>query len=178
MNTDEKLTNITEDLKAFTETITSMMDQTKNSELSPSQKDTSNPLYPITAVPDNRRAPPMDGRHYTKIGGMWNLKHEISSPKFYELLIKTELKGDTDMGIKNFYNHIKICLNALNRPQKDLFPGYQYIKRHSEFAEYFIQDHDHPSYSCNVQIHTSLIHSLLVAISNETCVKSFMAHQA
>ena len=42
-----------------------------------------------TLVPYNRRAPPLDGGDSTKICGMWTLKHEISSPKFYELLIKT-----------------------------------------------------------------------------------------
>ena len=59
----------------------------------------------------------MGGVQTTKIGGMWNLKHEISSPKFYELIIKTGLKGDTDLDIKNFYNHINMCLNAVTRIQ-------------------------------------------------------------
>ena len=79
MNTDEKLTNITEDLKVLTKTITSMMDQTKNPKFSSSQKDTSNPPDPITMVPTNNRATPLDGGHYTKIGGMWTVKHDISS---------------------------------------------------------------------------------------------------
>ena len=39
-------------------------------------------------VSDNRRATPLGGVHTTKIGGMWNLKHYIRSPTFYELLIK------------------------------------------------------------------------------------------
>ena len=72
-------------------------------------------MDPTNVVPDNRRAPPLDGEHSTKIGGMWTLKHEIRSPKFYELLIKTELKGDTALDLNNFYNHIKTCLNAVNR---------------------------------------------------------------
>ena len=54
---------------------------------------------------------------------MWTLKHEISSPKYYEILIKTELKRDTALDIKNFYNHIKIYLNAVTRLRKDLLPG-------------------------------------------------------
>ena len=87
--TDEKLTNITEDLKVLTVTITSMMDQTNNSKLSPSQKDTSTPPNPTTIVLANSRAPPLYRGHFTKIGGMWNLKHETSSPKLYELIIKT-----------------------------------------------------------------------------------------
>ena len=66
-------------------------------------------------VPDNKRSPPLEGVHYTKIGGMWTLKHEISSPKFYELLIKTEIKGDTALDLNNFYNHTKLCLNVVTR---------------------------------------------------------------
>ena len=75
---------------------------------SPTQKDTSTPPEPTNVVPVNRRYTPLEGGHSTKIGGMWTLKHEISSPKFYELLIKTELKGDTALDLKNFYNHIKM----------------------------------------------------------------------
>ena len=66
-------------------------------------------------VPTNMRDPPLDGEKSTKIGGMWNLKHEISSPIFYELLTKTELKGDAALDLNNFYNHINICLNAVTR---------------------------------------------------------------
>ena len=75
----------------------------------------------------------MDWVNYTKIGGMWNLKYEIISPKFYEILIKTELKGDTALDIKNFYNHINTCLNAVTRLREYLLPGYQSIKRNSDF---------------------------------------------
>ena len=46
---------------------------------------------------------------------MFNLKLDIRSPKFYKLLIKTETKGDTDLDIKNFYNHINMCLNEMTR---------------------------------------------------------------
>ena len=129
-------------------------------------------------VPANRRAPILEGGHSTKIGEMWTLKHEISSPKFYEILIKTELKGYTDIYLKNFYNHIKMCLNTMTIIREDLLPGYQSIKRKSEFEEYFIPDRDHPSYSLNVHIYTSLGHSLLVAMTNDTCVKSSMASQS
>ena len=109
---DEKLTNIIENLKFLT---VFMMDQTNNSELSPSQKYTLTPLEPNNLVLSNRRDPPLDGGDSTKIGGMWTLKHEISSPKCYELLIRTELKKYTALDIKNFYNHIKICLNVVTR---------------------------------------------------------------
>ena len=112
LKTDQKLTYITENLKVFT---TFMMDQTNNQKLSPAQKDTSTPPDPTTMVPDKIRATPLGGGHYTKIGGIWTLKHEISPPKFYEILIKTELKGDTDLDIKNFYNNIKMCFNAMTR---------------------------------------------------------------
>ena len=92
----------------------------------------------------------MDGVHSTKIVGMWTIKHDISTPRFYELLINTDIKGDTGMDLKNFYNHIKICLNEVTRLQEYLLPGYHYIKRHSKFAEYFISYRDNPSYYWNV----------------------------
>ena len=67
-------------------------------------------------VLDNKRNLPLEYGHSTKIGGMWNLKHEIRSQNFYELLIKTELKGNTALDLKNFYNHIKMYINAVTRP--------------------------------------------------------------
>ena len=73
------------------------------------------PPDPTTTVQTNRRDPPLEGGIPENIGGMWTLKYEISSPKFYELLIKTELKGDTAMDLKNFFNHIKMSLNAVTR---------------------------------------------------------------
>ena len=90
-------------------------------------------MYPTTTVQSNRRAPPLEGGHSTNISGMWTLKHEISTTKLYELLIKTELKGDTAIDLKNFFNHIKMSLNAVIRLIEDLLPDYQSIKRHSEF---------------------------------------------
>ena len=55
---------------------------------SPTHKDPPKPPYPTTVFPDNRKVPPLDSGQSKKIGSMWTLKHEISSPKFYELLIK------------------------------------------------------------------------------------------
>ena len=130
MKTDKRLTQITENLQVLTAFI---MDQTNIQKYSPTQKDTLTPLDPNTVVPNNRRAPPLEGEHSTKIGGMWTLKHEINSPKFCELLIKTELKGDTALDLKNFFNHINMCLNAVTRLREYLLPDYQSIKRHSEF---------------------------------------------
>ena len=82
------------------------------------------------------------------------------------------------MDINNFFNQIKMCLNVVNRLREDLLPDYQSIKIHSECEEYFFPDRNHLSYSWNVQIYTSLGHSLLVEMTNYTCVKSSMAPQS
>ena len=82
------------------------------------------------------------------------------------------------MDLNNFFNHIKMCLNAVTRIREDLLPDYHTIKIHSEFEEYFVSDRNHPSYSWNVQIYTSLGHSLSVAMTNDTCVKPSMTPQA
>ena len=50
---------------------------------SPKDQDTD------TVVLANKKSPPLEGGNSTKIGGMWTLKHEIGSRKFYELLINT-----------------------------------------------------------------------------------------
>ena len=110
-----------------------MMDQTNIYKSSPNLKDKSTPPDPTTVVPENKRDPPLEGGDSTKIGGMWTLKHDISSPKFYELLMKTELKGDTAMDLRDFYNHINMCLNAVTRIREDLLPSYASIRRHSNF---------------------------------------------
>ena len=86
MKTDEKLTQLTESFNNFT---AFMMDQTNHSKSSQTHKDTSTPPDPTTVVSANNRGPPLEGGHSTKISDMCNLKHEISSLKFYELLIKT-----------------------------------------------------------------------------------------
>ena len=75
----------------------------------------------------------MDGGQSMKICGMWTLKHMIISTKFYELIINTELKVDTALDINNFYNHINMCLDVVNRLQEDLLPAYHPIKIHSDF---------------------------------------------
>ena len=132
IKTDEKLIQLTENLQFLTAL---MMDKTNNYKPSPSQRDTLPPTEPNTVVPTNRRDLPLEGGHYTKIGGMWTFKLEISSSKFYEILIKTELKGDTTMDLKNFYYHINMCLNAVTRLREYLLLDYQSIKRHSNFEE-------------------------------------------
>ena len=66
--------------------------QINNFKYFPNHDDSLNPPDPTTVVPGKKRDLPLDGVHYTKICGMWTLKHDIRSPKFYELLIKSELK--------------------------------------------------------------------------------------
>ena len=90
-----------------------MMDHINTSKYLPAQRDSPKPRDPNVSVSTNRTDPPLDGGHSTNIGGMWTLKHDIRSPKLYELIIKTELKGYIDVDLKNFYNHIKMCLNAV-----------------------------------------------------------------
>ena len=92
---DEKTTKLSEDFKTMFAVLSYQIDKSNHINTmasSPTQKDKLNPLEPTIVVPANRRAPPLEGGHSTKIGGIWTLKHEISSPKFYELLINTELK--------------------------------------------------------------------------------------
>ena len=52
-------------------------------------------------VPVNQSVPQLDGGNPTEISVIRSLKHVISSPKFYELLINIELKGDTALDLKN-----------------------------------------------------------------------------
>ena len=100
----------------------------------PSPDKTDSPKYQNTKtlVRANKKKQLSEGGNYTRIDGMWTLKNDIIPPKFYELLINTELKGDTDMDLRKFYNHIKMCLNVVTRLQEDLLPGYQSIKIHSD----------------------------------------------
>ena len=127
---DEKKKKITADLTVM---IASVMDKIEISKSSSDKKSSPKAQYPTPALPDNKKASPLEGVHYIKNGGMWTLKLDISSPRFYELLIKTKLKVSTALDLQNFYNHIKMRLNAVNRLREDLLPSYQYIKRHSVF---------------------------------------------
>ena len=81
-DSDEKMKKLTEELKAM---ITSIMDK----KYSRYKNDLPKSQDPINLVPDKSKVPPLDDVNSTKIGGMWNLKDDIRSPKFYELLIKT-----------------------------------------------------------------------------------------
>ena len=110
--------------------LAAITDHINNLKSSPTLNDSPKPPDPTTLVPYDRRSPPFYGGQYTQIGGMWNLKHEIRSPKFYKLLIKTELKGDTALDLKKLYNHIKMCINTATRIIEDLLPSYRYINIH------------------------------------------------
>ena len=154
-----------------------MMDQIKITKFSPDNMYSPNSQDTITVVLDNKKDPSLEGGHYAKIGGMWTLKREIISPKFYEIPIKTELKGNTVLDLRNFYKHINMCINAVTRLREDLLPAYHSIKIKSEFEEYFVPDHDSTSYSWNSNTYTSLGHSLLVELTNDNCVEYSMAPQ-
>ena len=131
---DEKMTNLTEEIKPMLASSTTPITNNINTLKSfQTKKDSPNITDPTTVVLANRKAPPLDGGKSTKIVGIWNLKHNIISPKSYELLIKKELKQDTYLELNNFYNHIKMYLNAVTRLQWYLLSSYQSIKRHSEF---------------------------------------------
>ena len=134
---DKNHKETTQKIKKIKETLNQVLAELKDknniSKSSPAQKDTSTPPDPTNKVQTNRRAPPLEGGISENIGGMWTLKHEISSPRFYELLIKIELKGDTALDLNNFYNHVMISLNAVNRLKVDLIPNYLSITKNSEF---------------------------------------------
>ena len=93
--------------------LTEIIDHINTLKYLPARKDSTKPSDPTNVVPANRRAPPLDGGQSNKIGGIWTLKNEIISPIFYEIIIKKKLKGDISLYLKNFCNHIKMCLNAV-----------------------------------------------------------------
>ena len=83
---DSKLDNITT-------MINHTMYQNKNSNYPP-----DNMYSPLTQSPNTvflvtNKALPLESGNSTKNIYLWTLKHEISSPKFYELIINTELKA-------------------------------------------------------------------------------------
>ena len=70
-----------------------MMDQIKNSKSSPDKKDSPKDQNPTTVVPDNKKATPLEGGCFTKIGGMWTLKHDIISPNSMKSSLRHESKA-------------------------------------------------------------------------------------
>ena len=65
-----------------------MMDQINKSKYFPAQNYSPRPEDPTIMVSYNRRYRPLDGGKSKHIGDMCNLKHDISSPKLYDILIK------------------------------------------------------------------------------------------
>ena len=64
---DDKIKKLTADLTGI---IASMMDQIKISKSSPDKKDSPKSQDTTTVVPANKKSPPLEGGHSTKIGGM------------------------------------------------------------------------------------------------------------
>ena len=64
---DKKMKKQTEYLTSM---IASIMDQIKISKYLPASKYSPKSQYPTIVVPDNKKAPPLEGVHNTKIGGM------------------------------------------------------------------------------------------------------------
>ena len=136
----------------------------------PSPKEVEkNPQGSVTVVQAIRKFPPLECRHSQKI-----LKHEIISPKLYELLIKAELKGNTAIYLNNLYNHINMFLNTVTRLREDILPVYQKIKRNFEFHEQFLTYFSYPYYYWNEQTWIYLGCYILVVLTNDTCIKSSM----
>ena len=105
--TDAKLDKI----KKWTKTI---MDKPDNS--SP-KKVKNNPQDYTTVVHTNRKVSPLEGEQYKEIRGILTLKHDISSPKFYKIILKADLKWDSALDLKKFHNQVKIFLNTATKLQ-------------------------------------------------------------
>ena len=146
---DSKLDKQDSKLDMLTEMVKKKMDQNQNSNSLPDKIDKPKAQDPTIVVLNNKKATLLECRYCIKHCGMWTLKHEISSPKLYELLFKTEIEGETALDFKRFYNHMKMFLNLMTRIREELIPDYHSIKMHSEFEEYFFPDFSHPSYYCN-----------------------------
>ena len=80
------MTKFIEESKAM---IAATIDQINTFKSSPTQKDSPKPPELTNVVTYNSRDPPLDGGYSTEIGGMWTMKHEISSPILYEFFINT-----------------------------------------------------------------------------------------
>ena len=81
---DSKLDNIIEMIK-------NMMYHNQNSNYPPENMDSPYDLSPTTVFSYEKKALPLEGGNSNKNGYLWTLKHDISLPKFYVLLINTEL---------------------------------------------------------------------------------------
>ena len=79
------MTKFTEEFKAM---LTEIMDQINTFKSFPTHNYSPKTPEPTNVVPTTRRDTPSDGGQSTKIGGMWTLKHDISSPRFYKITTK------------------------------------------------------------------------------------------
>ena len=136
------------------------------------------PQYYTTIVHTNRKVIPLEVRKYQKICWMWTLKHDISYPKLYEHILKTQLKGYTAPDIQKFNNNINMYLNYLKEPKEDIIPAYQKTKIHSKFHEHFIPDCPCHQYYWNEQTYTSPVQSIFEALTNQNCIKYSITLQA
>ena len=59
-----------------------------------------------------------------------------------------------------------------------LLPNFLDIKQNNEFKEYMFPPPNHVAFKWNSQVYNSIRHSLLVALTNGTSIKSSMAPQA
>ena len=66
-DSDDKMRKFIEEFKTM---ITAITYHINNLKYLPTQKDSPNPMEPTMVNPYNRRAPPLDSGHSTKIGGM------------------------------------------------------------------------------------------------------------
>ena len=60
----------------------------ENQNYSPYKMDSKKSQDPTTLVLVNKKSYTLEGEYYSKNCGKWNLKHDTSSPKLYELLDK------------------------------------------------------------------------------------------
>ena len=117
-----EFTEMKSDINEIKKIFTHMMGQKQH--YSPGKMDAPKAQDTDTVEPTNEKSPRLEGGNYTKSGGVWTLKHDILPPKFYEILIKTEIKGDTSLYLKKFYKHTKMCLNVVTRLREKLLPSY------------------------------------------------------
>ena len=78
---DEKIKKQDSKLDMLTSMVRTMINCIHILNSLPDKKDSPKEHYPTTTVPTNKKSPQLEGGRSTKIGGMWNIKHEIRSPK-------------------------------------------------------------------------------------------------
>ena len=105
---DSKLDNITAMIK-------NMMYHNQNLNYPPDNMDSPYAHGPTTVVSDNKKAIPLEGGYSTKNGYLWTLKHDIRSPKFYELIINTELKVTLLWTSRTSTTTKNMCTNTVTR---------------------------------------------------------------